>query len=155
MSTLLWIITLFIWSGIIFTIVPDIEQNLFPFYKNIPQWFLMNYGDVQSSSRSLIIVTAISGPIINGLLGPITEEIYFRGFLLPRMKVLGKAAPLVNTILFSLYHFFSPWQNITRILALFPYIYIVWKKENIRIGMYVHCFSNLIGAIAGAILLLS
>ncbi|MGM0110271.1 CPBP family intramembrane glutamic endopeptidase [Enterococcus sp. DIV0187] len=154
LSTIFWIILLFIWSGIMFTLISEAEQSILGFYKYIPNWFQSNYESVQHSSKTIIVLTAIMGPLINGLLGPITEEVYFRGFLLPRMKGLGKAAPMVNTLLFSLYHFFSPWQNFTRILALFPYVYVVWKKENIRIGIYVHCLTNLMGSVAGAILLL-
>ena len=43
------------------------------------------------------------------------EEMYFHGYLLPRISRLGAWAPLVNTVLFSLYHFFTPWLNVGRI----------------------------------------
>ena len=52
------------------------------------------------------------------LRGPIVEELYFRGYLLPRMEWMGRWAPLVNVSLFSLYHFWSPWQILGRILGL-------------------------------------
>jgi len=29
-------------------------------------------------------------------------------------------------VLFSLYHFFTPWQNVGRILGLLPMVYAVW-----------------------------
>ena len=43
------------------------------------------------------------------------EEMFFRGYLLPRISRLGAWAPLVNTVLFSLYHLFTPWLNVGRI----------------------------------------
>lgn len=58
------------------------------------------------------------------------------------MNRLGKAAPLVNVVLFSIYHFFTPWQNITRIVALTPMVYGVWYNKNIRIGIIVHIAVN-------------
>jgi membrane protease YdiL (CAAX protease family) len=45
----------------------------------------------------------------------VVEEMYFRGYLLPRISRLGAWAPLVNTVLFSLYHLFTPWLNVGRI----------------------------------------
>lgn len=88
------------------------------------------------------------GVLLNGLLGPFVEELYFRGFLLPRMERLGKLAPVVNTVLFSLYHFFTPWENITRILAILPFVSVVYYKKNIRIGMVVHLSLNTFSMIA-------
>ena len=92
-------------------------------------------------------LTIVMSFLFNGLLGPFTEEIYFRGFLLPRMNKLGKAAPFVNVALFSLYHFFTPWENISRILALTPIAYIVWYKKDIRIAIWFHCTLNLLSCV--------
>ena len=52
-------------------------------------------------------------------------------------------APLVNVLLFSLYHFFSPWQNITRILAFTPMAGVVRWKKNIYLSMCAHCLLNI------------
>lgn len=67
------------------------------------------------------------------------EELYYRGYLLPRVSRLGKWAPLINTVLFSLYHFTSLWQNPSRIIAFLPMVYAVWWKRNIYLGILVHC----------------
>ncbi|MFN2272167.1 MAG: lysostaphin resistance A-like protein, partial [Anaerolineae bacterium] len=75
------------------------------------------------------------------------EEMYFRGYLLPRLSRFGAWAPLINTLLFSLYHFFTPWQNVTRIIALIPMVYVGWWKKNIYLGMIVHCLANTFSAI--------
>jgi hypothetical protein len=48
--------------------------------------------------------------VFNGLVGPITEELYFRGFLLPRIDRYGIWAPVLNTFLFSIYHVWTPWR---------------------------------------------
>jgi hypothetical protein len=64
------------------------------------------------------------------------------------MGVFGKFAPLINMIIFSIYHFFTPWQNITRILGITPMIYSVWLNKDIKIGMIVHCLCNNFGNIA-------
>ena len=114
-------------------------------FKWMPGWFLV--GNLAQYSKTALFIAVILGFIFNGFLGPIVEEIYFRGFLLPRLGHMGVWGPLLNIVLFSLYHFFSPWQNITRIIALLPYVYVVWWKRNIYIGILTHCALNTIGMI--------
>jgi membrane protease YdiL (CAAX protease family) len=86
--------------------------------------------------------------LLGCLLGPFVEELYFRAYLLPRMRnISGNWAPLLNTVLFSLYHFFSPWENLIRVLAITPMTYIVWNNRNIRFGIITHLTLNTLGGI--------
>ncbi|HOJ78175.1 MAG TPA: CPBP family intramembrane metalloprotease [Bacillota bacterium] len=153
-NTLLWVIPLFTILGIAFSTVPEIEKPLWTMFDWVPDWFRINV-DIIKQQPSLVWPTVALALTLNGLLGPIVEEIYFRGFLLPRMNKLGKLAPLINVVLFSLYHFFTPWENITRILGTLPYVYTVWHKQNLQIGIIVHCLGNFTGIILTAIFLLS
>jgi membrane protease YdiL (CAAX protease family) len=89
--------------------------------------------------------------LANGIAGPVVEELYFRGYLLPRIARLGGWAPVLNMVLFSLYHFFTPWNNVGRIVALLPMVYATWWKRNIYLGMAVHVLWN----IGGMLLLLA
>lgn len=119
------------------------------FFSWVPDMYFVEsfFNQIDQYSRFLLITTAVLGFFFNGLIGPVVEELYFRGFLLPRISRLGRWAPLLNTVLFSLYHFFTPWQNPVRILALTPLYYAVWWKKNIYLGMIVHCLINIIAAI--------
>ena len=70
------------------------------------------------------------GLLVNGLAAPVVEELYFRGYLLPRIPLSRGWAPLLNAALFSLYHLFSPWQNLARTAAVVPIAYAVsWKRS--------------------------
>ncbi len=139
---IIWVIAVFLLSLFIFIILPSFEHPLWTIFDWVPSWFRIDRFSLASSAPSVIWLTIILGFIGNGVAGPFVEELYFRGFLLPRMEILGKSAPLVNSILFSLYHFFTPWENITRILAITPMAYAVWYKKDIRIGMFVHISLN-------------
>jgi len=81
---------------------------------------------------------------LNGVLGPVAEELYFRGHLLPRIDRLGRAAPVLNTVLFSLYHFWSPWQNLARVVGLLPWVYVVWRTRSVQLSIAVHVTANTI-----------
>ncbi|HXL59059.1 MAG TPA: CPBP family intramembrane glutamic endopeptidase, partial [Chitinophagaceae bacterium] len=85
--------------------------------------------------------------MLNGFLAPYVEEIYFRGYLLPRMAAWGKWAFVLNAILFSLYHFWQPYIYLTLILSLLPMTYMVWKTKDLRLGILTHCLLNIIGAL--------
>ena len=102
-------------------------------------------------SSAVWTVTLVAFFVINGFVGPIVEELYFRGYLLPRMEYMGRWAPLVNVTLFSLYHFWSPWQIVARILGFGPTVYAVRWKRNVYLGMVVHCSLNTIAVAAGRV----
>jgi membrane protease YdiL (CAAX protease family) len=98
--------------------------------------------DFSRYSATALAVTWGFGLIVNGIAGPVVEEMYFRGYLLPGLSRLGAWALLVNTVLFSLYHFFTPWQNVGRVLALLPTVYAAWWKRSIYVSIAVHCLGN-------------
>lgn len=126
------------------------------FFGWLPDWYVapIQFDRIGDYSASAWILTLAAYLAINGYLGPIVEELYFRGYLLPRMERLGRWAPLVNVSLFSLYHFWSPWQVMARILGLAPMVYAVRSKRNIYLGMVVHCSLNTLGVliVAGMVL---
>jgi len=142
---------LFMWLGVVFVIFAPPLDRIFidRFFTWLPDWFFLFGRSEQLTgfSKSALAITAILNLILNGVAGPVVEEMYFRGFLLPRLNSLKGWAPLVNVLLFSLYHFFSPWQNLARIIGFLPMVYVAWWKRNIYLGMIVHCLGNTVGAL--------
>jgi membrane protease YdiL (CAAX protease family) len=86
-----------------------------------------------------VVVTAF---ICNGFLGPITEEMYFRGHLLPRLEHLRSKAPVLNTALFALYHLWSPWRWPVIFLGFLPTAVRVRRTHSVRLGVFVHLMIN-------------
>ena len=80
----------------------------------------------------------------NGVLGPVVEELYVRGHLLPRIERLGRGAPVLNTVLFSLYHFWTPWQNLARILGFLPITWAAWRHRSVQVSIAAHVTINLV-----------
>jgi len=145
---ILSIIITTIFAIIVFILFEPIENkfwNSLKIFDFIPDWFRIDKINIQDYDNLKIVLLFYY--LLNGVYAPLVEEIYFRGYLLPRMNKFGKLAPLVNSILFSIYHFFSPWQVITRILFMTPIIYSVWKNKDIKIGIIVHILLNTVGNI--------
>jgi membrane protease YdiL (CAAX protease family) len=146
LQTWLWlvpalIVAAFAGFGIHQVIEPKLIEGLFGW---VPKWFVtpISLDQVGDYSTAAWTATFIAFFAINGFVGPIVEELYFRGYLLPRMDYMGRWAPLVNVSLFSLYHFWSPWQLVARILGFGPTVYGVRWKQNVYLGMVVHCSLN-------------
>jgi uncharacterized protein len=147
---ILWIMIAFICSSLTFSLLPLLDSWIAQtFFAWLPGWSLPTnlFGSSSQYSQGALTVTIVAGFIINGVAGPIVEELYFRGYLLPRIPASKRWAPLINVSLFSLYHFFSPWQNLTRILAFLPLGYAVARKRNIEISIFAHCLLNIGGMV--------
>jgi membrane protease YdiL (CAAX protease family) len=84
--------------------------------------------------------------LVDGLLNPVVEELYFRGYLLPRIPATGWSAPLIGAILFSLQHYWQPYHYVLLILIQVPVVFVVWAKRNLYISILAHAFGNTLGA---------
>jgi membrane protease YdiL (CAAX protease family) len=116
------------WIALIWFIVKPPVNNYF--IEHVFAWMPVNFLDEyfvdnlnQYSPAFLRVIGVLFALSIT--LGGAVEELYFRGYLLPRMESLGIWAPITNVVLFSLYHFWSPWENIVRLLALTPWVFAV------------------------------
>jgi membrane protease YdiL (CAAX protease family) len=80
----------------------------------------------------------------NGVAGPITEELYFRGHLLPRLERYGRGAPVINTVLFAIYHFFSPWRYPAIIIGFLPITWTAWRRRSVLVSIAAHMTINMV-----------
>lgn len=149
---LLWGVIIVAWLMLVFLggsqIVDFFRTKLFSW---IPDWYYLSKGSVEQNGPAIEITMAVLSVLFFGLIGPIVEEIYFRGYLLPRLAKFGKWAPLLNVVFFTLYHLWQPHYWGIMIIALLPWFYIVWWKKNIYLSIMVHCSTNLLGSIVDAI----
>lgn len=113
----------------------------------LPEWYFNPaYGAQAASTLATMFLIAI---VIDGLIGPVCEELFFRGYLLPRMSYLKGWAPVVNGVFFGLYHFWQP-HNLIALMAVGVILsYIVWKTRNVYLGIALHCTINVLGAAGG------
>ncbi len=121
----------------------------------LPEWFeLRNPALMAAYPKPVLAITFGVYLLLNGIVAPIVEELYFRGYLLPRLSRFGRWAPAIELALFTLYHFWQPYYWVTQFLGLLPVVYAVWWKRNIKLGISVHMLLNVIGGLAFAALLL-
>jgi uncharacterized protein len=145
---------LFAFAGIMSVTVAPLENNLFAPISNkltqsMPAYFDWNNIEYfKQYSKEILLLTCVGYFILNVIVGPIVEELFFRGYLTTKISRYGNFAPLIITILFSLYHFWLPFNNLFRISVFFPAALIAWRKKNIYISIAFHCLCNLLSTVS-------
>jgi membrane protease YdiL (CAAX protease family) len=141
----LWVPLLVVWSSIgaiLFSPMADFLVNTL--FSWLPAWF--TYSNDSTTSKVILVVMVTLYGIAN-VSAAIVEELYFRGYLLPRLARIKGCAPLINTLLFALQHFLTPWQMPFIILGVLPQAFLVSKKRNIYLGILAHGILNLFSTI--------
>ena len=141
----------FVLPGLVLMLEPLVRETLFGW---LPSWYVAGLGQLATYSPAIQSATVVLWIISMVIAGPLVEELYFRGYLLPRIAYLKAAAPLVNVVLFAVYHFWQPYAILTIILFALPFAYAAWWKRNVYLSIIAHCTINLIaffGLISGVV----
>ena len=123
------------------------------FFAWLPDMFL-TATDLHVYSQSTLISSYLVFVLMIVFTAPILEELYFRGYLLPRMARFGIWTPVIHSVLFALYHVWSPWLAIGRALSVLLLVVVVQWKRNIYLGMAAHILGNSVDALAGVLFIL-
>ena len=143
-QSILWILIVLVLMAAIFTVLKPVDNILF---EKLFFWMpTLDSGLDGSYSKTALIITYSTFIIFGVIVGPLVEELYFRGYLLPRIPV--KQSELFHSLLFAAYHIWTPWMFITRTVAMLPLIIAV-KKKNIYVGIIAHILVNSFDVIAG------
>ena len=149
-QSVLWILIVLSLMGAIFTVMKPVDNLLM---EKLFFWVpTLDSGLDGSYSKTALIVTYCIFLIFGVIVGPLVEELYFRGYLLPRIP--GKNSELIHSILFAAYHVWTPWMFLARTVAMLPLIIVV-KKKNITIGIGAHILVNTLDVIAGFVFITS
>jgi len=90
--------------------------------------------------------------LIGGVIGPLAEEIFFRGIVYGYLRRLGVfAAVAVSTLLFVLPHLTGGSLPVTQLVGGIVFALAYEKEKNLMVPITVHCLGNL--AIFGLTLL--
>ncbi len=141
-------------AGLLSAFIAPVENQFFAgirsnVLQSLPTGFdWTNYEWIKSFSKPMLILTCIYYGIFNVFVGPITEELFFRGYLTSHYKTQNSSTPVLIAVLFSLYHFWLPFNNIFRILAFAPVAYVAYKKKNLYIAIFFHCLCNLFSVVS-------
>ncbi len=92
------------------------------------------------SSQPLIVIYFAVG----GVIGPIAEEVFFRGILYGYLRRWGVyPAVILSTICFVLPHMHSSFLPITQLVGGVVFALAYEKEKNLMVPITIHCLGNL------------
>jgi uncharacterized protein len=95
-------------------------------------------------SGAAVAVLLVMAFLFNGVVGPVTEELYFRGHLPACTDRPGRWAPILNTVLIGIYHAFSPWKGPAIIIGFLPMAWVAWRTRNVYLTVVAHVLTNVL-----------
>jgi len=116
--------------------------------QNYFYWIPESFNIENSQINNNLTITIVGFTLlifIDGVLNPIVEELYFRGFLMPRLSRYLYFSAFISAFLFSISHFWFPWNILQTFLIVLPIYIIVYRTKSIYISIVTHCTGNLIG----------
>jgi membrane protease YdiL (CAAX protease family) len=123
-----------------------LARNLF---RGLPEWlFLEEQAQYAAYSKDILVLVFTLQLVLTGVVLPWVEELYFRGYLLPRISRYEKWAPLVGGLLFGLYHVWQLYGFVTVFLLGTALGYVVWWKKDLRLSVSLHLFANVLARLA-------
>ena len=82
--------------------------------------------------------------LIGGVIGPLAEEIFFRGILYGYLRRWGiYAAVIVSTLLFVLPHLTGSNLPVTQLVGGIVFAIAYEKEKNLMVPITIHCLGNL------------
>lgn len=111
----------------------------------LPEWiFFDDVVQYEGYAKNTLILVFTLQLAITGVILPWVEELYFRGYLLPRISRYSGWAPLIGGLLFGLYHGWQLFGWVGVSLLGVGLGYVVWWKKDLRLGISLHIFANAI-----------
>jgi len=122
----------------------------------LPKWFFLDdAAQYEGYAKNILILVFTLQLLITGIVLPWMEELYFRGYLMPRISRYEKWTPLIGGFFFGLYHVWQLFGFVGVFLLGAGLSYVVWWKKDIRLSIGLHIFANalvrvflLLGALA-------
>jgi membrane protease YdiL (CAAX protease family) len=129
-----------------------LSQQLFAW---LPDWIFLNDApQYEAYSQGTLLVTLTLFLIVTGIALPWIEELYFRGFLMPRISRFKAWTPIFSALLFALYHVWQLFDFTAVFFSGLVFAFAVWWKRDVRLGISLHVAANLLARIMIFFLLL-
>lgn len=105
----------------------------------VPEWAVMQMDEgFTGVARSTLLWIWSLGLVSATVVGGVTQELYARGFLLPRIGHLGGVAPVLSAAAFAVLHLVSPWSWPVFFLVSLPWSVAVYRTKSVQLGVVGH-----------------
>jgi uncharacterized protein len=146
----IYLVVLFVYGFLINTIFSKItgffEENAFGWMPDVfhsgSNAYVLTV-DFSEYSQTAKIVTMILSLVVIGILVPIVEELYFRGFLMSRLSKFKIWSPVISVGLWAVYHLWSPWAILQYFVIFILIGFVVYRTKNLKLSIISHALANM------------
>ncbi|WP_432838695.1 lysostaphin resistance A-like protein [Dactylosporangium sp. CA-092794] len=117
----------------------------------LPGWMLPGVDDAAGVARPVLVATLLVSLVVDGLVNPAVEELYFRGFLLPRLPLAGWGGVPVSAALFAVQHYWQPYNWPLIFVLQLILTSLVVRLRCLRLGVVMHVLANSFGIVVSLI----
>jgi membrane protease YdiL (CAAX protease family) len=155
LSRWLWLVpVLLVLAGLMMAAFSPISELLFDaFFAWLPASSVLGH-DLAGYDRGTLAISLLVFTLVVVVMASTVEELYFRGYLLPRLSRFGVGAPMINTVLFAMYHLWTPWLAVARVFAFFPLAFAVFRTRSVVLAVVVHLIGNAVDVVGWLTLVL-
>ncbi|MBN2086387.1 MAG: CPBP family intramembrane metalloprotease [Anaerolineales bacterium] len=89
------------------------------------------------------------------ILNILSEELYFRAWMLPKLSRFGGWSWVLNGVLFALYHTFQLWLLPVLLISSLMFAFICYKSKSIWPAFVAHLVGNVLLSILGILALIA
>jgi membrane protease YdiL (CAAX protease family) len=109
----------------------------------LPGWIFLDDATIyEAYGKTVLVVVFTLHLVVTGIILPWVEELYFRGYLMPRISRYGAWVPLIGASFFGLYHVWQLFGFFGVFLLGAVLGYAVWWKRDIRLSIGLHVVAN-------------
>ena len=136
--------------GLVVVLAP-LEERILAVYPH--SWLLPP--DSEAFPTTTMVAVLLVTLLVDGLVNPAVEELYFRAYLLPRLPVRGVAAVVTSAGLFAAQHYWQPEKLVFVFAAQLVLIAIMLRLRSVRISIAAHCLTNSLAILASLVAVLA
>jgi hypothetical protein len=107
-----------------------------------PHWLIAGNDAPAGFSKVVLVSTLLATLAVDGVINPTVEELYFRGYLLPRLPVAGWRAIPLSAALFAVQHYWEPWNWLLIFGLQLILTTLVVRLRCVRLGIVMHILAN-------------
>ncbi|SCG53204.1 CPBP family intramembrane glutamic endopeptidase [Micromonospora humi] len=120
-----------------------------------PAWLLPGFDGETGCPTAVVVGLLLASLLIDGLINPTVEELYFRAYLLPRLPVAGWRAVPLSAALFAVQHYWQPYNWALIFMLQLVLTALVIRSRSIRLGIVMHVLANSFGILATLVAVLA
>jgi len=141
-------------ATVLISVLSFFDQELLKLL-HLPEWFVFDgLEDFTSSNKMLSYITVFAFLVITAFIVPISEEIYFRGYLLQHMPIQSIYGAILNAFLFTIYHAYSFYSFFGIFGSSLILAVAYWKYGNIKLVITLHVIANTLTKLSIAFMVL-